>query len=118
MNFSTNGLIVPADYSQLQINQQNPLPAPGLLGLGWINFGGFTGTGNLVVVGTVTIAANTVGVYEGGAFLLPGVDGFVTFGEDSVNVSTASFTVVPEPSAALLLGVGIAGLAARRERFK
>lgn len=53
-----------------------------------------TGTGSLAVVGTVTIAADTPGNYQGGAFLLPGVDGFMNLGVvDAVSVSTAAFTV-------------------------
>ncbi|MBW2293302.1 MAG: PEP-CTERM sorting domain-containing protein [Deltaproteobacteria bacterium] len=123
VKFSTNGVIVPADNSLIIVNQQNPLPAPGVVGLGWIDPGvaGFRiGTGIPSVVGTVTIAANALGVFAGGAILIPDVDGFGRSGvlDGTTTFSPASFTVTPEPGTALLLGIGLVGLAAGQRRLK
>ena len=67
-----------------------------------------TGTGNPSIVGTVTITADTPGIYQGGAFLLPGVDGFMSMGSaDTVSVFTAEFTVGPINSGPALSGWGV-----------
>jgi hypothetical protein len=89
-----------------------------LLGLGWCCQTA-TGTGITSVVGTVTIAANTVGVFDGGAFLIPGIDGFVTgvVEDTTATFSTASFTVAPEPGTVLFVGTGLIGLAIGRKRL-
>ena len=117
VDFGVNSSIVPLDYSQAEANIANPLPAPGLVVVGW-GLQVATGTGIPSIVGTVTIAANTIGAFEGGALLLPGVDGFLRAGleDTTATFSTASFTVASEPSAALLVGIGLVGLAARQRR--
>jgi hypothetical protein len=77
------------------------------------------GTGVSSLVGTVTIHADAVGNFSAGGFMSPGVDGFLgTSGADTVLVSGASFTVVPEPSTIVLLAAGVAALARKsRRRF-
>ena len=51
------------------------------------------------LVGTVTIEANTLGIYEAGGFLYPGSDVFVgSSGSDVVTVNTATFTVGEVPA--------------------
>lgn len=90
VNFSTDDVIPPTDNSAL-----TTLPVS--VSIGWGAFG-FTRTGSGIpsIVGTVTITADTPGVYEGGAFFLTGLDAF--FGDgvaDSVTISTGAFSVVP-----------------------
>lgn len=73
-----------------------------------------TGTGVPAMVGTVTLHVDTLGVYRGGAFQWPGVDGFLGSGGGGVvPFSGGEFTVVPEPTTALLLGAGLSALAWR-----
>jgi hypothetical protein len=87
---STDTAVEPAEY-------RRPIPAPGVVGLGF--FGqNRTGTGIPSVVGTVTIRANTLGEFEGGAFCIPGLDGlFGSSGEDeTAKYNTAVFTVTDD----------------------
>jgi len=118
VKFSTkNGVIAPANNASL-----TTLPTPVGIGYGWFGAGVRTGTGNTSVVGTVTVTATTEGAFDGGAFFIPGIDGFVSDRvAENVLVSTASFTVitaVPEPSTAVLLifGLGGLGIIGRRSR--
>lgn len=70
-----------------------------------------TGDGVPALVGTVTIQASASGVYQGGGFQYPGVDGFIgSSGTDVTTVSGGAFTVVPEPGTALLMVLGLGGL--------
>ena len=70
-----------------------------------------TGDGTPALVGTVTIHATAAGVYQGGGFQYPGVDGFIgSAGTDVTTVSGGAFTVVPEPGTALLMVLGLGGL--------
>ena len=75
------------------------------------------GTGVPSLVGTVTIHADASGSFQGGAMQLPGIDGFLgSGGADTVSVNAASFTVVPEPSTAVLIAMGMATIAVVRRR--
>jgi hypothetical protein len=106
VEFTTNGFIAPANNSSL-----TTLPDAAGIGYGWFGQGVKTGDGTTSIVGTVTITANTTGVFDGGAFFIPNVDGFVDGGIlVPTTVSTASFTVVPEPGTALLMVLGLGGL--------
>ena len=70
-----------------------------------------TGDGVPALVGTVTIHASATGIYQGGGFQYPGVDGFIgSAGTDVTTVSGGAFTVVPEPGTALLMVLGLGGL--------
>lgn len=94
---STDTAVEPAEYLEFDANLRNPIPAPGVIGLGF--FGqNRTGTGTPSVVGTVTIRANTLGKFEGGAFCIPGLDGlFGSSGEDeTAKYNTALFTVTDD----------------------
>lgn len=91
------------------------VPSPALGGL-VIGPGAVTGLGASMLIGTVTIAANTLGTFDGGAVLWNTaqlVDGFVlsSGGADTVTTITSSFTVIPEPGTALLMVLGLGGLA-------
>jgi len=88
VNFSIDSAIAPTDNSGI-----TTLPVAVSIGWGSIGFSR-TGSGVPSIVGTVTITADTVGVHEGGAFFLTGVDGFASGGiPDSVKISTGTFTV-------------------------
>jgi len=105
VKFGTNGRLSPKDNSAI-----TTLPTPVSIGYGWDGTIR-TGDGSTSVVGTVTITANTSGVFDGGGFFLPNVDGFVSGGIDDGSIATAaSFTVVPEPGTALLMVLGLGGL--------
>lgn len=76
-----------------------------------------TGDGTPSLVGTVTIHADAAGVYEGGGFQYPGVDTFAGSGGGGVvPYSGGDFTVVPEPGTALLMALGLSGLAVAGRR--
>ncbi len=120
VKFGTNGRIVP---------NSPPIPPPDHI-VGSFGFYGISKTGDGIpaMVGTVTITiaprlsgggfgtTSPVGVWQGGAFLYPGVDGFFgSAGAETTTVSGGSFTVVPEPGTAALLVMGLA-LIARASR--
>ena len=77
-------------------------------------------------MGTVTITANTVGNFDAGLLVLPGLGGVVYFDEDDpfgflvlpATVNSANYTVIPEPSTGLLVFLGLVGLAATRSQFQ
>lgn len=104
VDMGTNGAIVPF------INIQPPpdrVSGP----FGFSALAGKTGDGSPALVGTVTIHADTAGVYQGGGFLYPTVDAFVVLGSPQpVTQSLANFTVVPEPGTAVLMLLGLGGL--------
>jgi hypothetical protein len=106
VKFDTNGTLAPAPAAIAGPN--GTLPVVGSYGF----FGSSkTGQGVGSMVGTVTVTANAAGVFEGGAFIYPGLDGiFGSGGELATTVTTASFTVVPEPGTAVLMLLGLGGL--------
>ena len=106
VKFDTNGTIAPAPPAIAGPN--GVLPVVGSYG-----FFGTTKTGKGLgsMVGTVTITADTNGVYQGGGFIYPTLDGiFGSGGELATTVTTAAFTVVPEPGTAVLMLLGLGGL--------
>lgn len=117
VDFSVASPQSPADYTAIIAN--DPFPTPVVVGIGWFSppTGSSTGTGTPSVIGTVTITADTLGSFQGGAFRYPGVDGFFYDGaiEDPVTVVTASYVVTPEPGVATLVALGLAGLAGIRK---
>jgi hypothetical protein len=79
-----------------------------------------TGNGIPAMVGTVTILADEYGYYRGGGYLQPGIGKFGSLTvSEVVTISGGQFTVnfdaIPEPSTALLLTLGMVGLAATRK---
>ena len=106
VKFDTNGTIAPAPPAIS--GPDGTLPVVGSYG-----FFGVTKTGKGVgsMVGTVTITADANGVFAGGGFIYPGLDGiFGSGGEIATTVTTAAFTVVPEPGTAVLMLLGLGGL--------
>ncbi len=93
------------------VNPSAP-PTPGLIGQ--VALGAFSGLGNSVLVGTVTIVADTAGTFGGGAIMHNQYDTGswqTAAGADLVSFTTSSFSVlVPEPGTALLIVLGLAGL--------
>lgn len=76
-----------------------------------------TGDGIPSMVGTVTITADASGLFTGGGYLQPGVGAFGNSTVlDFVTINGGQFTVVPEPSTALLLILGMVGLTATWKR--
>jgi hypothetical protein len=104
VDMGTNGRIVP--FSPFNV------PPVRVLGpVGYAALGGKTGDNTPSLMGTVTIHADTAGVYQGGGFLYPTVDAFVVGGSaQPVTLGLASFTVVPEPGTAVLMLLGLGGL--------
>jgi hypothetical protein len=122
VNFSTASRNTPANYTQIGVNQANPIPAPGIIGLGYFAQPS-TGSGIPSLVGTVTIAANTTGQFQGGAFYVAGLDGFFDAGSGSEDLgatyNSAIYLVnVPEPGTAQLIALGMLALATGRMRTK
>jgi hypothetical protein len=106
VKFDTNGTIAPAPAAIA--GPDGVLPVVGSYGFFGI---AKTGQGIGSMVGTVTVTANAAGVFEGGGFIYPGLDGiFGTGGELATTVTTAAFTVVPEPGTAVLMLLGLGGL--------
>lgn len=71
----------------------------------------FQGTGNPVMIGTVTITAGGAGSFSGGGYLHPTLGAFANnAGTDATTVSGGEFTVIPEPGTALLMLLGLGGL--------
>jgi hypothetical protein len=106
VKFDTDGRILPAPAAIAGPN--GVLPVIGSYGFFGISK---TGANTGSMVGTVTITADANGVYAGGAFIYPGLDGiFGSQGEVATTVSTAAFTVVPEPGTAVLMLLGLGGL--------
>lgn len=103
VKFGTNGRVTPA---------VPPIPTPSPVSGPYAFFGiSKTGDGIPALMGTVTIAADTVGVFQGGGIQYPGVDGFGgSSGAGVFSVSGGDFTVVPEPGTALLMVLGLGGL--------
>jgi hypothetical protein len=107
VKFDTNGTIAPAPAAIAGPN--GVLPVVG--SYGFFGQAAKTGAGVGSMVGTVTITANANGVYQGGGFIYPTLDGiFGSTGEIATSVTTASFTVVPEPGTAVLMLLGLGGL--------
>lgn len=78
-----------------------------------------TGDGSTQILGTVTITATTPGTYLGGAFMLPLADFYCgdLDGCAVAPIAGASFSVVPEPGTAMLMGAGLIAMAmGRRQR--
>ena len=78
----------------------------------------FSNALNGPVIATVDLVANTTGVFNLAAFFSPD-DGFDVNGadiQDQVGLNGVAVTVVPEPGTALLMGLGLAGLAAAGRR--
>ncbi|MEO1914288.1 MAG: PEP-CTERM sorting domain-containing protein [Myxococcales bacterium] len=106
VKFDTNGTILPAGPAIAGPN--GVLPVVGSYGFFGTNR---TGKGVGSMVGTVTITADTNGVFQGGGFIYPTLDGiFNNNGEIATTVTTAAFTVVPEPGTAVLMLLGLGGL--------
>ncbi|HIG69598.1 MAG TPA: PEP-CTERM sorting domain-containing protein [Myxococcales bacterium] len=106
VKFDTNGTIAPAPAAIAGPN--GVLPVVGSYGFFGTNR---TGKGVGSMVGTVTITADANGVYQGGGFIYPTLDGiFGSGGEIATTVTTAAFTVVPEPGTAVLMLLGLGGL--------
>ncbi|HIM00807.1 MAG TPA: PEP-CTERM sorting domain-containing protein [Myxococcales bacterium] len=106
VNFDTNGTIVP--FGPAIAGPNGVLPVVGSYGFFGTNR---TGKGVGSMVGTVTITADANGVYQGGGFIYPTLDGiFGSGGEIATTVTTAAFTVVPEPGTAVLMLLGLGGL--------
>jgi hypothetical protein len=110
VKFDTTGTITPAGIGR-----------PGSLGTAVSGSYGFFGSGVGTLgkgvgslLGTVTVTASADGVFEGGGFMLTSLDGIFTnpLGEELAGstVTTASFTVVPEPGTAVLMLLGLGGL--------
>ncbi len=99
------------------LNPSTP-PTPGLNGQ--LALGAFNGFGNSVLVGTVTIVADTAGTFRGGAIMHNqyNSDSWQTVaGADPVFFTTYSFSVLgPEPSTALLIVLGLTGLGVMRHK--
>ncbi|MCH7869512.1 MAG: PEP-CTERM sorting domain-containing protein [Myxococcales bacterium] len=103
VKFGTNGRVAPLPA---------PAPTPDLV-TGPYGFFGILKVGDGVpsMVGTVTITANTLGSYSGGAYLHPGVGTIEAFGTAyDVTITGGAFDVVPEPGTALLMMLGLGGL--------
>jgi hypothetical protein len=106
VKFDTNGTIAPAPPAIAGPN--GVLPVVGSYGFFGISK---TGQGVGSMVGTVTVTASANGVFEGGGFIYPGLDGiFGSAGDLGTTVTTAAFTVVPEPGTAVLMLLGLGGL--------
>ena len=104
VKFDTNGRILPVTGG-VGVNGTGVAGSFGFFGVSK------TGANAGSMVGTVTITADANGVYAGGAFIYPGLDGiFGSQGEVATTVSTAAFTVVPEPGTAVLMLLGLGGL--------
>jgi hypothetical protein len=102
VKFATNSTIAPNV-------QTNPLGFGVLSNNGW-NSQNVTGNGNINVIGTVTILANTAGSYSGGGFEIPGLDAFFGTAGSEVYFSNTAAYVVPEPGTAVLMVLGLGGL--------
>jgi hypothetical protein len=103
--FDTNGTIQGVTGGSNALNGTGVTGSYGFFGVN------VTGKGVGSMVGTVTVTANANGVYEGGGFLAAGTDAFANSGgEIATTVSTAAFTVVPEPGTAVLMLLGLGGL--------
>lgn len=79
--------------------------------------GGVNGPGGTFTIGTIEI---TVGAGDTvNPFLRAGLDGFYTAGGSTVAPDSVSgLTIIPEPTTAALLGLGILGLAASGRRSR
>jgi hypothetical protein len=105
VKFDTNGTIQGVTGGSNALNGTGVTGSYGFFGVN------VTGKGVGSMVGTVTVTANANGVYEGGGFLAAGTDAFANSGgEIATTVSTAAFTVVPEPGTAVLMLLGLGGL--------
>ena len=117
VNFSTTSRQAPNTAAEGALPP--PGPVSGLFGF----LADATGSGTTSMVGTVTIVADANGEYVGGAYLQPFVAAFEEGPglPDTVTINGGDFTVgtvVPEPGTALLVALGLAGLAAKRSRPK